>query len=58
MLGTYTVTVEPIVYDKDGNPSRPAPSLGIPSKYTNVESSDLTVEVTEEGDQNMKIELR
>jgi hypothetical protein len=57
MLGAYTVTIEPIVYDRDGNP-RPNHSLGIPAKYTKTESSDLIVEVNDEGAQDMKIVLR
>lgn len=56
MLGTYTVTVEPIVYDKNGNP-RPT-YLPIPKKYTSAEASDLTVEVTGEGEQDLKLTLR
>jgi hypothetical protein len=55
--GTYTVIVEPIVFDQNGNP-RPNKSLGIPAKYTKAESSDLTVEVKDEGDQEMKLVLR
>lgn len=57
MLGTYTVTIEPIIYDKNGNP-RPFPSLGIPAKYTRAESSDLTVEVKDEAIQDIKLVLR
>lgn len=57
MLGTYTVTVEPIIYDRNGNP-RPNRSLGIPGKYTRMESSDLTVEVRDEGTQEIKLVLR
>lgn len=57
MLGIYTVTVEPIIYDKNGNP-RPNRSLGIPNKYTSVDSSDLAVEVKGEGDQDVKLVLR
>lgn len=56
MVGTYTVTVEPIVFDQNGNP-QPNRSLRIPSKYTKTESSDLTVEV-KDGDENMKLVLR
>ena len=57
MLGTYTVTVEPMAYDKNGN-IRPAPHLPIPKKYTSAESSDLTVEVKDEGEQDLKLALR
>jgi hypothetical protein len=57
MLGTYTVTVEPIIYDQNGNP-RPNPSLGIPAKYTRTESSDLVVEIKDEGAQDLKLVLR
>lgn len=57
MLGTYKVTIEPIVYDRNGNP-RPNYSLGIPAKYTKAESSDLTVEIKDEGMQDMKLVLR
>ena|SRR5579875_468785 len=57
MLGTYTVTIEPIVYDQNGNP-RPNRALGIPPKYTKVESSDLIVEIKEEGNQDMNLVLR
>jgi hypothetical protein len=56
MLGTYTVTVEPMVYDKNGN-IRPA-RLPIPKKYTSADSSDLTVEITGEGEQDLKLTLR
>lgn len=57
MLGSYTVTIEPIVYDPSGNP-RPNHSLGIPIKYTKEETSDLTVEVKEGGSQDLKLVLR
>lgn len=57
MIGTYTVTVEAMVYDKNGN-FRPNRSLPIPRKYTEVETSDLIVEVKDEGDQDMKLVLR
>ncbi len=57
MLGTYTVTIEPVIYDKTGNP-RPNHSLGIPAKYTRVESSDLIVEIKDEGAQDIKLVLR
>lgn len=57
MLGSYTVTIEAIIYDRNGNP-RPNHSLGIPAKYAKVESSDLTVEVKDEGSQDMKLVLR
>jgi hypothetical protein len=57
MLGTYTVTVEPIVYDQSGNP-RPNRSLGIPAKYAKAETSDLTVEIKGEGEQDIKLVLR
>jgi hypothetical protein len=56
MLGTYTVTVEAITYDRSGNLT-PAP-VRIPNKYTDTSTSDLTVEVKEEGDQDMKIVLK
>ena len=56
MLGTFTVTVEAIAYDQNGN-LRPA-AVGIPNKYTSTETSDLTVEIKEEGDQDMKLVLR
>ena len=56
MLGTYTVTVEPMVYDKSGN-LRPV-NLPIPKKYTSADSSDLTVEITGEGEQDLKLTLR
>lgn len=57
MLGAYTVTVEPIVFDQRGNP-RPNAYLGIPVKYTRAESSDLTVEVKDEQNQDMQLVLR
>lgn len=57
MPGTYTVTVEPLVYDQHGN-LRPNRSLGIPAKYTSVQSSGLTKEVKDEGGQEMKLILR
>lgn len=57
MLGTYTVTVEPIIYDRSGNP-RPNYSLGIPAKYSRTVSSDLTVEIKDEGGQDMTLVLR
>jgi hypothetical protein len=57
MLGTYTVTIEPIVYDQSGNP-RPNRSLGIPAKYAKAETSDLTVEIKGEGEQDIKLVLR
>lgn len=57
MLGSYTVTIEPIVYDRIGNP-RLNSSLGIPHKYTKADTSDLTVEVTAEGSEELKIVLR
>jgi hypothetical protein len=56
MLGTFTVTVEAMMYDRNGN-FTPAP-VSIPNKYTDTATSDLTVEVKEEGDQDMKIVLR
>ena len=56
MLGTYTVTIEPIVYDQNGNP-RPYPALGIPPKYTKAETSGLTVEVKNDGSQDLKFVL-
>lgn len=55
--GTYTVTIEPVVYDQRGN-LRPNKSLGIPVKYTNPESSHLTVEVRDEGGQDVRLVLR
>jgi hypothetical protein len=57
MLGTYTVTVEPIFYDESGN-LRPNYSLGIPAKYAKAETSDLSVEVKGDGEQDMKLVLR
>jgi hypothetical protein len=56
MPGTFTVTVEALAYDQGGN-LRPA-GVSIPNKYTDAGTSDLTVEVNEEGDQDMKIVLR
>ncbi len=55
MLGTYTVTVEPKVYDKNGN-LRPA-NVPIPKKYTSAETSDLTVEITQ-GEDDLKLTLQ
>ena len=57
MLGAYTVTVEKMVYDKAGN-IRPARHLPIPQKYSSADSSDLTVEITGEGEQDLKLTLR
>src|SRR5690348_7194032 len=57
MPGQYTVTVEPIVFDKTGNP-RPDRSLAIPPKYTSSESSDLTVEIKDEASQELTVVLR
>ena len=57
MPGQYTVTVEPIVFDKTGNP-RPDKSLGIPPKYTSSESSDLVVEIKDEPSQELNVVLR
>ena len=57
MPGQYTVTVEPIVYDKQGN-MRPDRSLGIPPKYTSADSSDLTVEIKDEASQELNLVLR
>jgi hypothetical protein len=57
MLGTYTVTVEKMVYDKAGN-IRPARYLHVPQKYTSADSSDLTVEIKDEGAEDMKLLLR
>lgn len=57
MPGTYTVTIEPMVFDAKGNP-RPARNLGIPRQYTDAQTSTLTVEVADEGDQEMKLQLR
>ena len=57
MPGQYTVTVEPIVYDKQGN-LRPDKSLGIPPKYTSADSSDLTVEIKDEASQELNLVLR
>ena len=56
MLGTYTVTVERMVYDKNGN-IRPA-NLPIPNKYTSADTSDLTVEINDAGEQDLKLALR
>jgi len=41
--GRYTVTVDPIVFDKAGNPRRQ--SLPIPKKYGDPSTSDLKVEI-------------
>lgn len=57
MPGTYTVTIEPMVFDGTGNP-RPARHLGIPSRYFDAKASTLTVEVKDEGEQDMKLQLR
>jgi hypothetical protein len=57
MPGQYTVTVEPIVYDKQGN-MRPDKSLGIPTKYASPESSNLTVEIKDEASQELNVVLR
>ncbi len=57
MPGQYTVTVEPIIFDKTGNP-RPNRSLGIPAKYTSSESSDLVVEIKDEASQELNVVLR
>ncbi len=57
MPGAYTVTIEPFVFDDKGNP-RPARHLGIPPRYTDAQASTLTVEVKEEGDQELKLQLR
>jgi hypothetical protein len=57
MPGQYTVTVEPIVFDKSGNP-RPVRSLSIPPKYTSSESSDLVVEIKDENNQDLNVVLR
>lgn len=56
MPGVYTVTVEPIFYDSNGNMRR-AGSLGIPPQYTNPQASTLTVEVQDKGDQEMRLQL-
>ena len=56
MLGTFTVTVEAMAYDQQGN-LRPA-GVRIPTKYTDTSTSDLTIEIKDEGDQDMKIVLR
>jgi hypothetical protein len=57
MPGTYTVTVEPMVFDGNGNP-RPARYLGIPPQYSDAKASTLTVEVKDEGDQDLRLQLR
>jgi hypothetical protein len=57
MPGQYTVTIEPIVFDKTGNP-RPNTSSGIPRKYTSSDSSDLVVEIKDEASQELNIVLR
>lgn len=57
MPGEYTITIEPIVYDKRGN-MRPDKSLGIPAKYANPDSSGLTVEIKDEESQEVNLVLR
>jgi hypothetical protein len=57
MPGQYTVTVEPLVYDKRGNIRRDK-SLGIPHRYGSAESSGLTVEIRDEESQDLNLSLR
>jgi len=57
MPGEYTVTVEPIVYDKRGN-MRPDKSLGIPAKYASPDSSGLTIEIKDQESQEVNLVLR
>jgi len=57
MPGEYKVIVEPLVYDQRGN-LRHDRSLFVPVQYTNVDSSSMTVEVKNEGGEEMKLVLR
>ena len=57
MPGTYTVTVQPIVFDQRGNP-RPNRSLGVPQRFFDAQTSTLTIEVKDEGDQDLKLVLQ
>jgi hypothetical protein len=57
MPGSYTVTIQPFVFDQTGNP-RPDRSLAIPASYTSPASSPLVVEVKDEGEQQLQLTLR
>ena len=56
--GKYVVTVEPLNQSNNDEKGNAVPVSRIPSKYTEIKTSDLTITVTEKGPNDFKLELK